>query len=59
MSWKDHLTPDERQELLALEVEKARTVRVYNSTWRKLKARCDARQRRWVNKNKDGIDDAS
>lgn len=46
MSWKDHLTPDERQELHLIEAERAKVVSAYNAIWRRLKARCDARQRR-------------
>ena len=57
MSWKDLLTPEERQELLEIEAEKAKVVRAYQATWRKLKARCDARKRR-ASRRKNDDDDA-
>lgn len=56
MSWKDHLTFDERQELLAIETEKAKVVSAYNAIWRKLKTRCDARQRRVIRKEIENDD---
>lgn len=46
MSWKDHLTENERIELLEAQQHKIEAILTYNAIWRRLKARCDARKRR-------------
>ena len=46
MSWKEYLTSEEQAELQAVSDAKARVVEEYNTVWKKLKTRCDARMRR-------------
>lgn len=46
MSWKDHLSDSEREELEKAEAAKKVATDAYNTIWRRLKNRCDARMRR-------------
>ena len=55
MSWKDFMTDDEQAELDKAEAEKQAAVDGYNSVWRKLKIRCDARMRRFKESTKCSI----
>lgn len=46
MSWQDYLSEEERAELDNIRSAKEKAVDAYNSVYRKLKTRCDARMRR-------------
>lgn len=46
MSWQDHMTDEEREELEAARAAKEGPIRHYNAVWRRIKVRCDARVRR-------------
>lgn len=58
MSWKDHLTSTEKNELLEARNRKVEAIETYNAIWRRLKSRGDARKRRLASKSKNDGNDA-